>query len=59
VAAAEERIDEAIADVDDHLADLTERITEVVNEGLPAHPHRATDDSTDDSTDTTTPTTEG
>ena len=63
VAAAQERIDEAIADVDERMADLTERITELVNEGFPAHPHRAKDDSTEDSTDDsavpTTPTTEG
>ena len=62
VAAAQERIDEAIADVDERMADLTERITELVNEGFPAHPHRATEDSTDDSTDdrrSPTPTTEG
>jgi transposase-like protein len=61
VAAAQERIDEAIADVDERVAELTERITELVNEGFPAHPHRATDDATEDSepADTTTPTTEG
>ena len=35
VAAAQERVDEAIADADERLADLTERITDLVNEGFP------------------------
>jgi hypothetical protein len=45
VAAARERLDEAVADeridqedADEHLADLTERITELVNEGFDALP---------------------
>lgn len=64
VAAAQERVDEAMADGDERLADLEERITELVNEGFPARPERPalddedandTDDAPSTTTDTTTP----
>ena len=60
VAAAQERIDEAIADADGRSADVTERITELVNEGFPQRgerrDHKADDDADDQQpADTTTP----
>ena len=57
VAAAQERVDEAMANADERLADLEERITDLVNEGFPDRPGRPDRAATeDDETTTTEPT---
>jgi polyhydroxyalkanoate synthesis regulator phasin len=56
VAAAQERVDEAMANADERLADLEERITDLVNEGWPDRPGRPDKtDAKDDETSTTEP----
>ena len=58
VAAAQERVDEAMANADERLADLEERITDLVNEGFPDRPGRPDRAATEDDETTTTEPTE-
>ena len=58
VAAAQARVDEAMENADERLADLEAKITDIVNEGFPARPDRPDRPATEDEDTTTEPTPE-